>query len=53
MGGECKMHGSDEKFTTQFYLEHLRGIGNLHSLGVGEKCMYLMFIGPCIILIVE
>jgi hypothetical protein len=37
MGGEGKMHGSDEKFTTQFYLEHLSGVGNIHCLGVGEK----------------
>jgi hypothetical protein len=37
MGGEGKMHGRDEKFTTQFYLEHLSGIENMHCLGVGEK----------------
>ena len=39
MGGEGKMHGSDEKFTTQLYLEHLSGIENIHCLGVGEKFM--------------
>jgi hypothetical protein len=31
------MHGSDEKFTIKFYLEHLSGIENIHCLGVGEK----------------
>ena len=43
MGGECKIHGSNEKFTTRFYLEHLSGIENLQCLCVGEKfmCIYI------------
>jgi hypothetical protein len=31
------MHGSDEKFTIQLYLEHLSVIENIHCLGVGGK----------------